>query len=75
MPGADAELVFEGPHDVFLPLTLAATGAEPVDLMTNVATALPRSPLHLAYAAYDLYLLSRGRFRLAWVRRSVARPM
>ncbi|MGY1984022.1 LLM class flavin-dependent oxidoreductase, partial [Nocardia gipuzkoensis] len=62
--GADGLFTFEGPHDVFLPLTLAATGAEPVDLMTNVAIALPRSPVHLAHAAYDLQLLSRGRFRL-----------
>ena len=62
--GADGLFTFEGPHDVFLPLTLAATGAEPVDLMTNVAIALPRSPMHLAHTAYDLHLLSRGRFRL-----------
>ncbi|WP_227980371.1 TIGR03617 family F420-dependent LLM class oxidoreductase [Nocardia spumae] len=62
--GADGLFTFEGPHDVFLPLTLAATGAEPVDLMTNVAIALPRSPVHLAHAAYDLHLLSRGHFRL-----------
>ncbi|MFI6366266.1 hypothetical protein ACIBG0_26305 [Nocardia sp. NPDC050630] len=27
--GADGLFTFEGPHDVFLPLTLAATGAEP----------------------------------------------
>jgi probable F420-dependent oxidoreductase len=32
--------------------------------MTNVAIAFPRSPLHLAHAAYDLHLLSQGRFRL-----------
>ncbi|MCA2207919.1 TIGR03617 family F420-dependent LLM class oxidoreductase [Nocardia rosealba] len=62
--GADGLFTFEGPHDAFLPLILAAGGAEPVDLMTNVAIALPRSPLHLAHAAYDLHLLSRGRFRL-----------
>lgn len=61
--GADGLFTFEGPHDVFLPLTLAA-GTAPVDLMTNVAIALPRSPLHLAHAAYDLQLLSHGRFRL-----------
>ncbi|WP_063000827.1 TIGR03617 family F420-dependent LLM class oxidoreductase [Nocardia mikamii] len=62
--GADGLFTFEGAHDVFLPLTLAAIGAEPVDLMTNVAIALPRSPMHLAHAAYDLHLLSHGRFRL-----------
>jgi probable F420-dependent oxidoreductase len=61
--GADGVFSFEGQHDVFFPLLLAAeeTGLE---LMTNVAIAGPRSPLHLAHAAYDLQVLSRGRFRL-----------
>ena len=54
---------FEGPHDVFLPLASAA-GAVETDLMTNVAIAMPRSPMHLAHVAYDLQLLSGGRFRL-----------
>lgn len=61
--GADGLFTFEGPHDVFLPLVSAA-GSTRVDLMTNVAIALPRSPLHLAHSAYDLHLLSHGRFRL-----------
>jgi probable F420-dependent oxidoreductase len=41
-----------------------AAGAVETDLMTNVAIAIPRSPMHLANAAYDLQLLSKGRFRL-----------
>lgn len=61
--GVDGLFTFENAHDVFLPLALATTAAD-VDLMTNVAIAFPRSPLHLAYAANDLQLLSRGRFRL-----------
>ncbi len=61
--GVAGLFTFEGPHDVFLPLA-AAAGAVETDLMTNVAIAIPRSPLHLAHAAYDLQLLSRGRFRL-----------
>ena len=61
--GADGLFTFEGAHDVFFPLALATTTTS-VDLMTNVAMALPRSPLHLAYAANDLQLLSGGRFRL-----------
>jgi probable F420-dependent oxidoreductase len=61
--GVDGLFTFEGPHDVFVPL-IAAAGAVETDLMTNVAIALPRSPMHLAHAAYDLQLLSRGRFRL-----------
>lgn len=61
--GVDGLFTFEGARDVFLPLALAA-GAVETDLMTNIAVAMPRSPLHLAHAAYDLQTLSRGRFRL-----------
>ncbi len=61
--GADGLFTFEGPHDVFLPLAVAA-GLVRMDLMTNVAIAGPRSPLHLAHAAYDLQVYSAGRFRL-----------
>ena len=61
--GVDGLFTFEGPHDVFLPLTLAAPVVQ-TDLMTNVAIAIPRSPMHLAHTAYDLQLLSQGRFRL-----------
>jgi len=62
--GVGGLFTFEGQHDVFGPLTLAAGAGLDIDLMTNVAIALPRSPMHLANAAYDLQLLSRGRFRL-----------
>src|SRR6478735_10386634 len=55
---------FEGPHDVFLPLAATAAAGVETDLMTNVAIAIPRSPMHLANLAYDLQLMSRGRFRL-----------
>ena len=61
--GVAGLFTFEGPHDVFLPLAVAA-GAVETDLMTNVAIAIPRSPMHLAHSAYDLQLLSHGRFRL-----------
>ena len=61
--GVDGLFSFEGGHDVFFPLVRAAGEAD-VDLMTNVAMAFPRSPLHLAHAAHDLQLLSGGRFRL-----------
>src|SRR6188472_3045583 len=61
--GAAGLFTFEGPHDVFLPLA-AAAGRVDADLMTNVAIAMPRSPVHLAHAAWDLQLMSRGRFRL-----------
>jgi probable F420-dependent oxidoreductase len=61
--GADGAFTFEGQHDVFLPLVVAADRTS-LELMTNVAIAGPRSPLHMAYAAYDLQVYSRGRFRL-----------
>jgi probable F420-dependent oxidoreductase len=61
--GAAGLFTFEGPHDVFLPLA-AVAGHVDADLMTNVAIAMPRSPVHLAHAAWDLQLMSRGRFRL-----------
>jgi len=61
--GVAGLFTFEGPHDVFLPLATAA-GVVETDLMTNVAIAMPRSPMHLAHAAWDLQLMSRGRFRL-----------
>ena len=40
--GADGVFTFEGQHDVFLPLQTAAVGSD-LELMTNVAIALPRS--------------------------------
>ncbi|MFS3129293.1 TIGR03617 family F420-dependent LLM class oxidoreductase [Nocardioides sp. Bht2] len=61
--GVDGLFTFEGKHDIFLPLAVASAAA-PIDVMTNIAVAVPRSPLHLAHAAYDLQQLSGGRFRL-----------
>lgn len=62
--GAAGLFTFEGPHDVFLPLAAAASSGVAADLMTNVAIAMPRSPMHLAHAAWDLQLMTGGRFRL-----------
>jgi probable F420-dependent oxidoreductase len=61
--GVDGVFSFENAHDLFFPLVAAAPVCS-LDLMTNVAMAFPRSPTHLAHAAYDLQLLSQGRFRL-----------
>ncbi|MFN8033886.1 MAG: TIGR03617 family F420-dependent LLM class oxidoreductase [Mycobacterium sp.] len=61
--GASGVFTFEGPHDVFAPLTLAS-GVGGLDLMTNVAIAFPRNPIQLAHQAYDHQLLAQGRFTL-----------
>ena len=61
--GATGVFTFEGPHDVFAPLTLASTVGG-LDLMTNVAISFPRNPIHLAHQAIDHQLLSEGRFVL-----------
>lgn len=62
--GVDGVFTFEGPHDPFVPLVLAASATERVELMTNVAIAFPRNPIQLAHLAWDLHALSGGRFAL-----------
>jgi probable F420-dependent oxidoreductase len=59
--GFDGVFTFEGPHDPFLPLVLAAEHTERVDLATEIAVAFARSPMTLANIGYDLNQLSRGR--------------
>lgn len=61
--GVGGLFTFEGSYDVFLPLAIASQAVE-TDLMTNVAIAMPRSPVHLAHNAWDLHRLTGGRFRL-----------
>jgi probable F420-dependent oxidoreductase len=62
--GFDGILSFEGPHDPFLPLAVAAEHTTRVELATAVAIAFARSPMLCAYLANDLQLLARGRFTL-----------
>lgn len=61
--GASGVFTFEGPHDVFTPL-VSASAVKGLDVMSNVAIALPRNPIQLAHQANDLQLLSEGRFIL-----------
>jgi probable F420-dependent oxidoreductase len=61
--GATGVFTFEGPHDPFVPLTLASQVGD-LDIMTNVAIAFPRNPIQLAHQANDLQLISSGRFIL-----------
>ncbi len=60
--GVAGTFTYEGPNDPFLPLAVGAGSG--LDLYTNLAIALPRSPMHLAYLAQDLQRASGGRFSL-----------
>ena len=62
--GFDGVLTFEGTHDPFLPLALAAQQTQRVALTTAIAIAFARNPMVCAYIANDLQLLSKGRFVL-----------
>lgn len=62
--GVGGVFTYEGPNDPFLPLAVAAVSSRSLALYTNLAVALPRSPMHLAYLAQDLQRASGGRFSL-----------
>ncbi len=51
-------------HDPFLPLALAAIPTQRIELGTAIALSFTRSPMTLAYTAWDLAALSAGRFIL-----------
>lgn len=55
---------FEGAHDPFLPLLLAAEHTREVSLGTSIAVAFARNPLLLATLGWDLQAYSGGRFLL-----------
>lgn len=54
----------ENKHDPFLPLAVAATATEEVELCTAVAIAFLRSPMSVANISWDLNEASAGRFVL-----------
>jgi len=62
--GFDGGFTFEGPHDPFFPLVLAARETSRLELGTAVAIAFARSPMIVAQLAWDLQALSQGRFNL-----------
>jgi probable F420-dependent oxidoreductase len=55
---------FEGQHDPFIPLVLAAERTETIELGTAIAVAFARNPMTTAYLAQDLQALAKGRFIL-----------
>jgi len=62
--GYDGGFTFEGRHDPFLPLAIAAEHSRTLELATAVAIAFARNPMLLANLGYDLQLQSGGRFIL-----------
>lgn len=62
--GYDGAFTFEGRHDPFLPLCVAAEHSERLELATAIAVGFARNPMTLAQLGYDLALHSRGRFVL-----------
>jgi probable F420-dependent oxidoreductase len=62
--GFDAIWTSETQHDPFLPLTLIAEHTARLKFGTAIAIAFARSPMILAYTAFDLARQSNGRFIL-----------
>lgn len=62
--GFDCFWVNETRHDPFVQLALAAASTKKIPLGTSIALAFTRSPTTLAYTAWDLQSLSRGRLIL-----------
>lgn len=53
--------VAEARHDPFLSLALAASSTTTLQLGTSIAIAFARTPMTMAYSAYDLHRLAEGR--------------
>ena len=62
--GFDCFWVNETKHDPFLQLALAASSTTRIELGTSIALAFTRSPTTLAYTAWDMQSISKGRFIL-----------
>ena len=62
--GYSGAFTFEGPHDPFFPLLLAARASQRIELYTAVAIGFSRNPMILANIGWDLQQLSKGRFIL-----------
>jgi probable F420-dependent oxidoreductase len=62
--GFDGIWTHETAHDAFLPVPLAAEHTDDLDLGTRIALSFTRSPMVLAYLAWDLADYTDGRFIL-----------
>ncbi len=62
--GFDALAVTESTGNPFISAALAASSTSRMRIATGIALALPRTPMDVAYTAWDLQALSGGRFAL-----------
>ena len=62
--GYDGIFSFENAHDPFIPLALAASTTEHIELYTAIAVAFARTPMTMASSAWDVHSLSGGRLSL-----------
>lgn len=62
--GLDGAWSFEAGHDPFVPITLASQTTERIELGTAIAVAFARTPMLSAQIAWDLQMLTEGRFIL-----------
>ena len=62
--GFDGVWTFEAAHDPFLPLALAASATQKLEIGTNITVAFARAPFAVAQTAWDLQNYSGGRFHL-----------
>jgi probable F420-dependent oxidoreductase len=62
--GYDVVTTPETAHDSMLTAALGANATSRIEVQTGVTIAFPRSPTILAYEAWDIQHLSRGRFSL-----------
>ena len=62
--GYAGAFTYEGPHDPFFPLVLAARASRTIELYTAVAIGFARNPMILANIGWDLQAISKGRFML-----------
>lgn len=62
--GLDGAWSFEAGHDPFVPLTLASQTTSRIELGTAIAVAFARTPMLSAHIAWDLQMLTEGRFIL-----------
>jgi probable F420-dependent oxidoreductase len=62
--GYDGIWTTETGHDPLLPLALAAEHTRRITIGTSITVAFGRSPMSLAYSAWDLHRFAEGRFVL-----------